>query len=238
MHYLEEVKERFIKNAATLSESAIDRFHSKALSDLSMQSSLTNPENQKLPNLYFNTFNQMFFFDALHQNLCTFRMVLKNGPNSTEWQANYTAQDRLAGYTQSIHTGFYNSEKRQAKITLFEKLCADTTYRLEHYLETMLHEMVPAFIMIYTCCCPSCTDIFALQYGQKGHGRTWHAMATILEEVVNEKLGINVFLGIADGMAEWYLTGADLQEVDLGNLGRRNMVKRVEDLHFYNGSPG
>jgi hypothetical protein len=63
-------------------------------------------------------------------------------------------------------------------------------------------------------------------------------MATIFVEAVNKKLGINVFLGIADEMVEeWYLTEANLRAVELGNLGYRNMQHRMEEFYFCDGSP-
>lgn len=62
-------------------------------------------------------------------------------------------------------------------------------------------------------------------------------MATAVEEFVTERLGFDLSLGIATAMEEeWYLTEANLDYVDLRNLDRRHIQRKIDERWLPNGA--
>lgn len=93
--------------------------------------------------------------------------------------------------------------------------------------------MIHAFINIYTCYCQRCKPRFQSLEGEKGHGTTWHTLATKIEAFTNERLGLDVDIGIAASMAEeWYESGSDLDYVYLKDLDYDDIMERVAGLEF------
>lgn len=131
----------------------------------------------------------------------------------------------------------YSNEKLSTATSQSYEETWDAESCLKSYLATLLHEMIHAFTMTFTCGCNSCEEIFARDYGAKGHGATCHAMATAVEEFVTERLGFDLSLGIATAMEEeWYLTEANLDYVDLRNLDRLHIQRKIDERWLPNGA--
>ncbi|KAF8848567.1 hypothetical protein BDZ45DRAFT_753689 [Acephala macrosclerotiorum] len=215
-HDHDEVETRFLDNFHEIDDDNIQQFHDAGLSDLDAKTDDYSPEDNDLLQDYFNSFNDMFFFSALSGDRCGLRMVCKydeNGHRDSEWLDNR----RSEGLDGSASDRRPNKLGRPCK-------CRVSAPKLRRNL---LHEMVHAFIHVYTCYCNRCKRSFETEDGQYGHGSTWHAMATELEEFVKDKLDLDVDLGILPAMVEeWQSTGADLDQVDLRGLGSDD----VEDM--------
>ncbi|KUJ08870.1 uncharacterized protein LY89DRAFT_764330 [Mollisia scopiformis] len=237
-HHLGEVERKFLDNITDIDEDQINQFRNSGLSNLTTQCNSMDPESYQVFHRYFNVFNRMFFFHSFNRRNCTIRMIHRDGDDSMEWEANKDSLEEVYGHTLREPYGRPHREIVHCPITIFQRPWDTPESRLKSYIETLLHEMVDAFIVTYTCGCEICQELFAQEYGQRGHGETWHAMATALEETVTDRLGIDVSLGIPAAMSdEWYRTNADLDGVDLRRLDRSSIEKLIEQCWFYNGDP-
>ncbi|KAJ8065383.1 hypothetical protein OCU04_006072 [Sclerotinia nivalis] len=71
---------------------------------------------------------------------------------------------------------------------------ANRQERLRSYLETLLHEMIHAFLNIYTCLCSKCSHDIPRTIGHTGHGLPWHKIADNIERFVKSKLDLELDL--------------------------------------------
>lgn len=235
-HHLSEIEQRFATNinnlANNLAISGVEKFRNWILTQTLIRFHYPTNTSYTLEELtgYFNIFDKDFFFGALSNGVCCLKVI---EAGSDEWNTNINDPRRLDGYARRTYSSLPELEKPYCTITIYERPAdeADGESRLRHCVGTLLHEMVHCFIMVYTCPCPSCAETFKAQYGQKHHGETWHILATDLQKAVRDILGIAVDLGIDIAMAEeWFLSGANLQEVELRGLSHSIMEQLVDLL--------
>jgi hypothetical protein len=102
---------------------------------------------------YYEVFNEIFFSTALQHNRFTFNMITAG---SDEWKAR---KDELRAYTTYKRPFVSSREEAQASIHIFELVESGKeirAQRMQSYIETLLHEMIHAFIQVYTCRCAHC----------------------------------------------------------------------------------
>ncbi|CZR55048.1 uncharacterized protein PAC_04934 [Phialocephala subalpina] len=232
-HDHDEVETKFLDNFHYIDEYDIEQFHEAGLSDLDSKTDDFSPEDEGLLQEYFNNFNDMFFFNTLTEDRCSLRMVSRYdeyGNRDPEWLENQQS-DGPEGKTSECRPNKRERSDAFAAITIYQPdFLGDPEHRLRSYIETLLHEMVHAFIIIHTCYCNRYERDFEAE-GQHGHGITWHAMTTELEDFVKERLCLEVDLGILTAMAEeWHSTGAELDNVDRRGLGLDEVKEAVDDL--------
>lgn len=168
IHHLDEFGRKFLNNITNIDDEDIYQFHNIGLSDLALQRNYLNSGVNRMIENYFHTFNRMFFFGAFNQELYTLRFVHEG---DIEWQTNRERTIPSAGHTQRRKSWALYRETIKCTITIYDKTW-DAEYCLKSYIGTLLHEMVHAFIMTFTCSCESCNERFAREYGVRGHGET------------------------------------------------------------------
>lgn len=97
--------------------------------------------------------------------------------------------------------------------------------RLRSYLETLLHEMIHAFLNIYTCLCSKCSYDIPRTIGHTGHGLPWHKIANSIESFVKTKLNLELDLERRASLAI---------EIQASGLGMRDQIAiyLMEDLNL------
>ncbi|KAE8451387.1 hypothetical protein EG329_004016 [Mollisiaceae sp. DMI_Dod_QoI] len=144
----------------------------------------------------------MFFFNALSPSRCNLQIITRNG-NEEEWEDNQRSIPQLDGHTSDSRPRKTTRQNARSLISIFEQTSPGIReYHLESYVGTLLHEMIHAFLCIYTCYCGSCQERFEWYEGVRGHGETWYSMAAELEMFVRNRLDLDVDLGIVVAIAE------------------------------------
>ncbi|ESZ95116.1 hypothetical protein SBOR_4483 [Sclerotinia borealis F-4128] len=97
--------------------------------------------------------------------------------------------------------------------------------RLRSYLETLLHEMIHAFLNIYTCLCSKCSHDIPKTVGHTGHGLPWHKIANSIESFVRSKLDLKLDLERRASLA---------MEIQASGLEMRDQIAiyLMEDLNL------
>ena len=162
---------------------------------------------------YYDVFNEIFFSTALRHNRSRFKMI-KAGTD--EWKKQKSS--KLA-YTTCNRSNVLSRHKVQAYIYILERVENEPqAQRMEKYIESLLHEMIHAFIGIYTCSCADCSNNYKPDVGKTGHGRTWQAIAYAVEIFCFNELGLELDLGRARGLAsevnDAYTAILDAYELD------------------------
>lgn len=176
---------------------------------------------------YYEVFNEIFFSTTLQHNLSTFNMI---SAGTDEWKKR---KDDLA-YTTDIRPFVSSREEVQASIHIFEiEESGNETraQRMQRYIETLPHEMIHAFIQIYTCGCADCVKKYKVYEGEgkTGHGRIWQVMAYAVETFSCNELGLKLDLSRTHSLAkEIYATGVEMPYRDC--LDWELDDERVEDL--------
>jgi hypothetical protein len=146
---------------------------------------------------YYDAFNEIFFFTALRHNCSGFEMVRAG---TDEWKEQ-KSKTKLA-YTIGNWPYVSSRHKVQASIHILEIVESEThTQRMKNYIESLLHEMIDAIILIYTCPCADCGNKYKFDLRETGHGRIWQAIAHAVENFCFNKLGLEFDLGRALGLA-------------------------------------
>ncbi|KAH7319212.1 hypothetical protein BKA65DRAFT_599313 [Rhexocercosporidium sp. MPI-PUGE-AT-0058] len=158
-----------------------DRYlHSKPLKAL---------ENEKMFRGFYRAFDDIFFFNSL-LGLCEIAVC---PPGSMG--AKLGATHRV-GCTV-IPDGYVNLIAIQDTTERYTE--ASRAFRLNDYLETLLHEMLHAYFRVYTCgCSASCVGRQEQMIGSTGHGMAWMWTALRIEEVTEPLLGVRLDMALGD----------------------------------------
>jgi SprT-like family len=135
---------------------------------------------------YFDLFDQLFFFGSL-QKYC--KVVLS--PDCNE------------GSKGDFR---YDEKSNDCIITIYDTLPESTFEdRVQDYVGTLLHEMIHAFISIYS----QRGDGYCPDHGYTGHGLAWQFIAHAAEQAVSDPklLGLQLDLGRGSSLyLEMYVT--------------------------------
>ncbi|CAG8955607.1 hypothetical protein HYFRA_00009561 [Hymenoscyphus fraxineus] len=137
--------------------------------------------------------------------------------------------------TSALGRGWYYNPTNTVHIQLLDKTLGSEpgfTGSNEHlFIGTLLHEMVHAFIYLYSCpkyCCNVCFEPQLGGRGKFGHGPVWADSLTVLSEVLGSKVSWPVFVNIPRSIAnsmcleDWQPTQAQLEfwGMDVDEWGR------------------
>lgn len=120
---------------------------------------------------YLPIFDDLFFFGSLKER-CT--VSLKSLDDHTSGYSNVRIHDN-GGDTCTIYIDMKGSGD------------------VKKLLGTLAHEMVHAFIRLFSCLADECDWE---RHGRTGHGRTWEVIARAIERSVNADFGLGIDLGI------------------------------------------
>jgi hypothetical protein len=171
------------------------------LQTLSQQTEERLSQDEIILEEYYEVFNEIFFSTALQHNRSTFNMIRAG---TDEWKAR---KNELRAYTTYKRPSVSSREEAQASIHIFEIVESGNETRaqgMQSYIGTLLHEMIHAFIQVYTCRCAHCVKKHT-EYereGQTGHGRTWQVIAHAVEKFCCNELGLELDLSRAYALAE------------------------------------
>jgi hypothetical protein len=128
---------------------------------------------------YFAILDRMYFFNSIKKNFNGFKFYPRD---STNWY------------------GFYDPETSIIHLEYPIKL-SDGLSPGQAYICTLVHEMLHAFLEIYTCICDSCTiisDAGGFIEGEDcSHGPLWANCMLLIQESMTRELGWQVKRGIA-----------------------------------------
>ncbi|KAK6582085.1 hypothetical protein PZA11_005782 [Diplocarpon coronariae] len=192
-HTPAEVRTRLLSNETSAVATSVGRFYHRGFQDLALRVAGQTPED--LLEAYFHSFNSLFFFNALTVEFCRFALMPRL---SEQWRTNFGARGESRGgvLLKREQEGLESRAEIEVGILVFERPeLVDDEERLRSYLGAMLREMIWAFVVVYTCCCPICED------GDGGRCRqeTWRAVAVRVELFAKEKLGLDLNV-IGDGV--------------------------------------
>ncbi|CAG8955710.1 hypothetical protein HYFRA_00010976 [Hymenoscyphus fraxineus] len=136
---------------------------------------------------YFRVFDSLFFNGTL-KNLCSIFLIRNQ---------NFVPLGQTRPPTTTSHVAM-KIEIRD--LFTFPGRCEvlPLRERLASYIETLLHEMLHAFFMIYSCPCISCNVIneSAQGLGLLGHGESWLRAALQLELAAKTLLRVHLLSGL------------------------------------------
>jgi len=124
----------------------------------------------------------------------------------------------------------------------------DRNQRMVFYIELLLHGMIHAFLIRYTCNCIACKDKYIQVEYKTGHGIVWQQIARDIEKFCKKRLAITVDLQREKAMAEeWYSYRGVLdkklcEELELNEARVRIILNSLEEsgfavpLPFYHGT--
>ncbi|KAJ2983784.1 hypothetical protein NUW58_g6191 [Xylaria curta] len=131
---------------------------------------------------YMRLFDQFFFFGALVNKIRP-RVVLKfwtHFHNLDEIRP-FNSPSLPWGFTRDRYVRGYGPI---AEIHIAGELFFGGPVPLWFFLETLLHEMVHAYINLYLCRCAGCYANMLDTYGVTGHGRTFLMLIDTIDQTV------------------------------------------------------
>jgi len=103
--------------------------------------------------------------------------------------------------------------------------------RLQGYIQTLLHEMIHAFINNYACFCSRCKKRYKQQAGRTGHGLAWRTIAYKVENFVHNELGLELDLNrVVAAADELYKPGLVISQAKLGTYNV-DSTKLADELY-------
>ena len=186
---------------SSLVQGHLNSFRASNLNNLKVQTGKDRSENGEISfllQIYFDAFNNMFFFGALITPRCSWRFVKLR---SKKWQKSIEL-DCSAYTTDYRGTRGVNAVNIRSTITIFEIDIVQTRSScLRKYVQNLLHEMLHAFFNIYVRHCPDCNNEALALGGTTGHGLPWLRVALQLERFCKQELDLSVDLGRALALA-------------------------------------
>ena len=128
-----------------------------------MTTSMTDDEVWQFLHEGFHLFNRVFFFSSLHEEI----------------------ELRICRIKEEDWRGYYGPHDRTININL-EESCFEEGHQTQRQqcLETLAHEMLHAFLTIYSCTCEFCQDTTKYHLGKSGHGPCWMDAMTAIRIAV------------------------------------------------------
>ncbi len=184
-------------------------FRIRVLQTFSRQSEEPLPQDEiHVLEEYYDTFDEIFFSTALRHNCFKLEMI---GAGTDEWKKMSKSEFAYTTVNSSI---VLSRNKVQALIHVLERVENEThPQRMKNYIESLLHEMTHAIILVYTYSCADCSNKYKPDVGGTGHGRTWQAIAHAVEKFCFKELDLELDLDRAFGLVK------DIDTAYTGMLG-------------------
>ncbi|KAH8679798.1 hypothetical protein BGZ60DRAFT_428098 [Tricladium varicosporioides] len=168
--------------------------------NLRKASSLAIPEDVNVLKKYYLAFNRIFFMGAL-KNLCDIQLHPPNSFMNGECYTYITLDSEHIPPNSASMIRLYNRSQKPG----YE----DQEYRLKCYLGTLLHEMLHAFLAIFSCRCTTfdCKSLFSDHVGCYGHLTAWQDAAHAIENATEVLLGERLCLSRMPSLAsDWAMS--------------------------------
>ncbi|PMD38387.1 hypothetical protein L207DRAFT_585289 [Hyaloscypha variabilis F] len=150
---------------------------------------------------YWDMFNELFFSNALTPTRSHWRLIERDDLLWNGVRRHGETDDCRLDFELYDDPELFRREV-DAVIFIYKDLQGHPMERLRIYIQTLLHEMIHAFIQIYACFCSRCKTKYEDQEGKTGHGQAWQSIAYEIEIFVRNELGLDLDLNRVISIAE------------------------------------